>query len=602
VSEATDVDVIARPWWRAVPQFLPLALICGYALVLLTRVNEPGRIIFDETYYVDDARSFLALGGVEGSFAVHPPVGKWLIAASIRIFGDNTVGWRFGGVVAGIAIATFVWLIARRLFSSRWAANLALFLVITDGLLLVQARTSMLDIHLAVFVIAAAWLLVRDLDATAPTAGMPAPAWRVTPWRWATGLALGLAIATKWSGLLALGAAGLIVLATEVRRWRDARRQTGDHHTNVIPSDEAPTDEAPTDEAETDEAPADEAETDEAETDEVRTRGPGLVRRLALGIAVPLVLLPAGTYLLTYVPWLVNYQYTTEGHDDCPDAAELDVACDVGVVGRLRGLWHEHVDIARFHRDLESDHPYRAQPWTWPVMGRPISYYYETCADFPSPADDPCEVPPGTAAEVLALGNPALWWGFLGLLPLVTAGMRRGERSSWLPGAFYLAQVAPWMAISRPAFFFYMVPAVPFMALGAAAAVERLRVSSSDRTPWSGAASWATVAGLVAGLATREPVAALVGLGAGWVLGPLAADTWLTRRPGAASRANAAAANQPAPAVGDTAPRVPWAAITATVLLVALAGALFVHFWPIWTGIPMDPDDLRLRWWFPSWV
>jgi len=33
-------------------------------------------------------------------YIVHPPLGKWCIAAGIRLFGDNSVGWRFPGAVA----------------------------------------------------------------------------------------------------------------------------------------------------------------------------------------------------------------------------------------------------------------------------------------------------------------------------------------------------------------------------------------------------------------------------------------------------------------------------------------------------------------------
>ena len=59
--------------------------------MLLVRLGDPDRIMFDETYYVGDARGYLETG-VEPGFAVHPTVGKWLIAASIRLLGDTRSG------------------------------------------------------------------------------------------------------------------------------------------------------------------------------------------------------------------------------------------------------------------------------------------------------------------------------------------------------------------------------------------------------------------------------------------------------------------------------------------------------------------------------
>ena len=77
----------------------------------------PNKLVFDETYYAKDAYSLLQFGYERNwptdanakiiagnldamqdtaSFIVHPPVGKWLIAAGEQLFGMNSFGWRFG--------------------------------------------------------------------------------------------------------------------------------------------------------------------------------------------------------------------------------------------------------------------------------------------------------------------------------------------------------------------------------------------------------------------------------------------------------------------------------------------------------------------------
>jgi dolichyl-phosphate-mannose--protein O-mannosyl transferase len=37
-------------------------------------------------------------------------------------------------------------------------------------------------------------------------------------------------------------------------------------------------------------------------------------------------------------------------------------------------------------------------------------------------------------------------------------------------------------------------------------------------------------------------------------------------------------------------------------VFIAVAIAVSVFFWPLWTGQTIDYDLLRLRWWLPTWV
>jgi dolichyl-phosphate-mannose-protein mannosyltransferase len=75
-------------------------------LLRIINLGLPKGLIFDEVYYVDGARDLLAYGvEVDGSnpeFIVHPPVGKWLIAAGIQVFGNDEFGWRISTAIAGV--------------------------------------------------------------------------------------------------------------------------------------------------------------------------------------------------------------------------------------------------------------------------------------------------------------------------------------------------------------------------------------------------------------------------------------------------------------------------------------------------------------------
>ena len=172
--------------------------IALFALVLrLLNLGTPKGFIFDEVYYVDGARDYLAHGvevtGSEPEFVVHPPVGKWLIALGIKIFGDNEFGWRFMGALLGSVMVLLIALIAQRLFRNSFLTISASALLAMDGLALVHSRTALLDIYLSFFVLLATYFFVMR-------------------WHWWAGVALGLAVATKWSGLYFLALFAAIAL------------------------------------------------------------------------------------------------------------------------------------------------------------------------------------------------------------------------------------------------------------------------------------------------------------------------------------------------------------------------------------------------------
>lgn len=537
-------------------------------MVLLTiNLGHPDRIMFDETYYVNDARDFLAQG-VEDGFVVHPPLGKLIIASGIWAFGDEAFGWRIMGAVAGAATVLLAFLIARRLFRRDGPAFLAAFLLATDGLFFVQARTSMLDIYLAFFVALGAWLLLVDHDRTvAPDADprdqrlleigarrIPTRTTLPRRSRWArhlAGVAFGLAIATKWSGLLALGGAGLLSVGWELaHRWR----VTGFALTQWA-------------------------------------RGVG-------SLAVGLVLLPAAAYAVTWTPWYLNFEDSYEGNQVC----ESDEQCDVGFDGRTEALWDFHARIWRFHDELEVKHSYRAHAYTWPVMARPIVYYWESCSEarasgIPKTEDDgkvvepePCVVERTEAAEILAVGNPALWYPFIAAAGLLVVGMTRRDRRAWFIAVFWAAQYLPWLFQTRPLFFFYAVPNVIFLALGLGYAVTLL----DERVRLRGALVGAILgagAGVAAGVfaessvASATPVWKWVALAVGYLLGT-ALGTAIDKR---------AETAMGAPLVRR---RGTWVGAVVAVI----ATVMFGFFAPVWTGVPLDRDHVELRWWQPGWI
>ncbi len=567
VAARLQAALTDRPW---LAPFL-LSVLAG--LVLLLRLGDPGRIIFDETYYVDDARGYLDTG-VEPGFAVHPTVGKWLIAGSIWLFGDTPFGWRAAGAVAGIAIVVLTYLLARRLLADSpdgwWLALVAPVLLLADGLFITQARIAMLDIFLALFALAGLLALVADRQHRRE---MTEDQEQVLSLRVLAGVLFGLAIGVKWSGLLALGGAGLLTLGWEIGAARGRAWFV-------------------------------------------------FVGRL-LATTISLVVVPFLVYVATWTPWLVNYA------DTFTAGCEEPASCEYRLGERLSGLVRHHDQMLDFHLGLEASHNYRSDPLGWPVLQRPVVYWWSTCSAedaSASPTFDPetgttrpvCDVDEGDAGEVLAIGNPALWWGFLLLTPLLVAGTVLRDRRSAVALVTWLATWLPWLVVSRTAFLFYLVPVVPLLAIGAVIALERLGAPGAVRRTYVGAVLGAAVPlALVGALVLVDAVE-----GPRWVFGLAAAGWAIGAAVGAVADRQARVDDRTAAVlagpVGDW-PAPVWtppgdergldadppgrrttgrwvAGFTAVVLGTA------VFFAPVWLAIPLEEDAVRARWWFDSWI
>jgi dolichyl-phosphate-mannose-protein mannosyltransferase len=408
----------------------PILVALAGGVLRFYRLSEPKSKIFDEVYYARNALSLLR-HGVEidkgaPEFIAHPPLGKWAIAGGEAIFGDNSLGWRFSAAVAGTLAVLMLARIARRLFRSTLLGCLAGLLLALDGLEFVQSRTSMLDIFLMFWVLAAFGCLLVDRDhareqlAAGPAGRVPSgpgPHLRVRWWRLATGACLGAACATKWSGLYDLAAFVVLAFCWDV----GARRALG-----------------------------------------VSRPLRAAFRRDAPVLLGSVVLLSAAVYTLAWSGWFLGSGRTAYDHDAYVRSGQSTVAHAVAVAhGWLQyqgAIWH-------FGDTLNTRHPYQSHPIGWLLLARPVSYFYTG----PKTGEAGCTATANCAREVLAIGTPAIWWPAIGAL--VATLWVWVARRDWRAGAILLgvgANILPWAWYDlhgRTEFFFYALPALPFLIL-----------------------------------------------------------------------------------------------------------------------------------------
>jgi predicted membrane-bound dolichyl-phosphate-mannose-protein mannosyltransferase len=209
-SSAEDDEAAAKKprRWRSLlpgPGLTFGLLLVATALTRLVWLDRPDRaLIFDEAYYVNAARRLLgwtvpddapyadAPAGIDPN-SEHPPLGKLLIAGSMRLFGDDPLGWRFPSLVAGVVVVLAVYLLVRSTGRDPWLPVYAAGVVMLDNLLLVHSRIATLDILFLAPVLVGAVLALRGR------------------WWWA-GVACGLAILVKVPAVFGLFALLVFVL------------------------------------------------------------------------------------------------------------------------------------------------------------------------------------------------------------------------------------------------------------------------------------------------------------------------------------------------------------------------------------------------------
>jgi dolichyl-phosphate-mannose-protein mannosyltransferase len=301
---------------------LAVALILLISAALrLWQVATPAEFMFDEVYYAKDAKAIVdgRVGpepplrweaGDEVSWP-HPEMGKFAIAAGIVLFGDRAFGWRLPAVIAGLVMLACVYPLARRLGLPPPWALIALGFAAADTLGIAQSRIATLDVFVGVWTVLCILFALRY-----------AQDGRHKRWLVLCAAAGGMAVATKWSGGLALVAAAVLIFLAWLRD-RESPVRDEDAEPAYLLGD------VPT----------------------VRATFAQAVPGALLVVAL-FILVPAALYVFSYV------QYFATGHT-------------------FADWWELQRQALFFNLHLKATHTYASAAPTWIIDYRPVWYYFE---------------------------------------------------------------------------------------------------------------------------------------------------------------------------------------------------------------------------------
>ena len=389
----------------------------------------PEKPTYENSMYFDEI--YHARTGYEHAHSLHtyetthPPLGKVFMSWCIDLMGMTPFAWRFAGTLTGILMIPAIYLLAMQLIKrTRWAALSALLLT-ADCMHFTQTRIATIDSFPVLFMMVMFLFMARWMQMSFYHQKL----WRTLVPLFASGVFMGLAIASKWIGCY--GAVGLAVLffsrfITLYKQSVYAKRHR-------------------------DEDPA------------FARAADGFAQKGAATLAacvVFFVIVPIVIYCLSYIPYLSAY-----------GEVKLNLKT-------LERIWNAQVTMFEYHKNLVATH-YFSSPWyEWPLIVKPMWYY---SAAFPAM---------GKASTIMAFGNPAVWWtGLVAILfvlgysvyrnalPMlrVTRG-RDDEYDRALPiiAVGFLSAYLPWVLVSRLTFIYHYFASVPFIILATAQGLRYL--------------------------------------------------------------------------------------------------------------------------------
>ncbi|HEV2954393.1 MAG TPA: phospholipid carrier-dependent glycosyltransferase [Candidatus Dormibacteraeota bacterium] len=394
--------------------------------------------VFDEVYFPCDAwQDLKGATAPPGTlrynyFDPEPPFAKTVIAAgelswgwfratflgekgSYADLGYNTVGFRISCAVFGTLAVPLMYLLALSLWRNRMFAVAAGILCCFDGMFFVQSRIGMIDMIAIFFIMLAYWVYHLHTKSRTPRESIVTLI--------LTGIAVGIAVSSKWIALAALGTMILFSLGRWLKTQLEFEVQTPLGLWSWRRDVTTP------------------------------TAIPGNVDwSVYLPLAVvALILLPTVMYIGSWWPFFQRGQFVT-----------------------LMDVWNYQVQSYEYHANLTATHPYGSAWYTWPFMIRPVAYYYQSGG---------LGIDQVTGQQLVAgmtdMGNPLIWWASIPCvlsLPYFIFKHRSYAAALILVG--FLAQYLPWSHITRVIFLYHMFGGLIFMIL--ALAFVLAKVSQAD--------------------------------------------------------------------------------------------------------------------------
>jgi len=296
-------------------------------IIKTTAINEDANLIIDETELVPNEITFMNntyfdeiyhprtayeyIHGLNVYEWTHPPLGKILMSIPIIILGMCPFAFRLMGNLAGILMIPTIYVFAKNMFKERRYAILAAIIMACDNFHFAQTRLATVDSFLVLFIMLAflfmyKYIILTENDKIKTKLKM----------LFFSGLFMGCAIATKWTGLFAAMGLAIIFFANFIK-------------TNVVKNIEF-----------------------SKKGIKVNFRDNKWSKEstiIIISCVAFFVIIPIILYCVCYIP-------------------------DKNV-NSIKDIWNLQIKMYKYHSELKDGHPFTSNWYTWFIMKTPVWYY-----------------------------------------------------------------------------------------------------------------------------------------------------------------------------------------------------------------------------------
>ncbi len=382
---------------------------------------------FDEIYHARTA--YENVHRIEPTETSHPPLGKLFIALGTQMFGMTPFGWRFMGNLFGIFMIFAIYLLARRITKKPWFAFIAAFLLTFDFMHFTQTRIATIDSYPVVFILLSYYFMYCFYAGNYQKTGLKQPLLSLL----GSGIFFGLACASKWTGIYSgfgLAAIFFLHMAGRLRDYLQAKKQGGAAEKAVA----------------------------------AYGKQTAVILLCCVGF---FIVIPCAIYFASYIPFRF-----IEGHPYT-----------------FRELLDYQKNMFSYHNKLQQSHPYASMWYTWPIMYKPMWYYYQ-------------DLGAGQISTISCFGNPAVWWvGLIAFFATLFTALKKRDGKAWFLVLALLSQIVPWMPIPRVLFIYHYFASTPFLMIMTAYALQNIyadiKTDVGKRRFYAGAGAYLGVVALL---------------------------------------------------------------------------------------------------------
>lgn len=410
--------------------FIILAILAF--TVHLAFLSHPSQVVFDEVHFGKFVSGYFT---GQYYFDIHPPLGKLMLAAFVKITNVNPV-FDFDHIgkqaapqmffvlrflpafFGGLFVLAFSWL-AYLISRSKITALIAGFLILLDNAFLVQSRFILVDIFMLTFgILTFCFFFLYQRQ-------------RRFALKWfifliLTGISFGLTISIKWTGLATIGIIGVVLLAKIFSR-KLAEYLNGNDIARA-----------------------------------------GALTKFKEGLISFLLILFVGLSIYT-IPFAIHFKLlplSGSGDAFMSSAWQQELKYGRDNIYQPLSFFQKFLELNKTmftaNASIRTEHPYGSRWYSWPIDRKPIYYWTDG------------QPPSGKSANIYFVGNPVLWWlalAFVALTLILIVGKksRRGLKPIfYILLLAYFANLLPFILVKRVSFLYHYLPAASFGILLAA--------------------------------------------------------------------------------------------------------------------------------------